>query len=201
MNLAGSHDTNRVRFLLKKINNDNDAAALQRMKEWQLFSFTCAGSPTLYYGDEIALSHDGVWTGKWEDDPYNRAPYPWPDTTGSAYVPVTDMLAFVRKMASIRWSYSALQTGDVQHGLVIDDANKLYGFARTTGNQTALIVLNRDSVQHTVNLTGLNDGLGLDCDPAPAGYGQRERLLADNNPCRAFGSLQNKTSYFDWHSK
>jgi len=61
MNLAGSHDTNRVRFLLKKINNDNDTAALQRMKEWWLFSFTYAGSPTFYYGDEIALSHDGVW--------------------------------------------------------------------------------------------------------------------------------------------
>ncbi len=156
MNLAGSHDTNRVRFLLKKINNDNDGAALQRMKEWWLFSFTYAGSPTLYYGDEIALSHDAVWTTKWEDDPYNRAPYPWPDASGNAYIPVTDTLAFARKMASIRWSYPALQSGDVQHGLVIDDVNKLYGFARTTGSQTALIVLNRDSVQHTVNLTGLN---------------------------------------------
>ncbi len=156
MNLAGSHDTNRVRFLLKKINNDNDSAALQRMKEWWLFAFTYAGAPTFYYGDEIALSHDGVWTTKWEDDPYNRAPYPWPDATGSAYAPVTNALAFARKMASIRWSYPALQSGDVQHGLVIDDANKLYGFARTTGSQTALIVLNRDGVQHTVNLTGLN---------------------------------------------
>lgn len=28
MNLTGSHDTNRLRFLLKKINNDNDGAAL-----------------------------------------------------------------------------------------------------------------------------------------------------------------------------
>ena len=91
------------------------------------FSFTYAGSPTLYYGDEIALSHDGVWANnKWEDDPYNRAPYPWPDATGSAYSPAADTLAFARKMASIRWSYPALQSGDVQHGLVIDDAHKLY---------------------------------------------------------------------------
>lgn len=156
MNLAGSHDTNRVRFLLKKINNDNDTAALQRMKEWWLFSFTYAGSPTFYYGDEIALSHDGVWTDKWEDDPYNRTPYPWPDATGSAYTPVTDTLAFARKMASIRWSYPALQSGDVQHGLVIHDVDQLYGFARTTSSQTALIILNRDGDQHTVNLTGLN---------------------------------------------
>ncbi len=155
MNLAGSHDTNRLRFLLKKINNGSDTAAQQRMKEWWLFSFTYAGSPTLYYGDEVALNHDAVWANnKWEDDPYNRAPYPWPDTPGN-YVPVSDALSFSRKMASIRWSYPALQSGDVQHGIVIDDANKLYGFARTD-DQTALIVLNRDGSAHTANLTGLN---------------------------------------------
>ena len=79
MNLEGSHDTNRVRFLLKKVNNDNDGAAVQRMKEWWLFSFTYPGAPTLYYGDEIGLNHDGVWdSSTWQDDPYNRVPFPWP---------------------------------------------------------------------------------------------------------------------------
>ncbi len=157
MNLEGSHDTNRLRFLLKKVNNNDDTAALQRMKEWWLFSFTYAGSPTLYYGDEIGLNHDGVWgSNKWEDDPYNRAPYPWPDATGSSYSPVTDMLQFARKMSSIRWSYRALQDGAVQHGLIISDSEKVYGFARTTGTQTALIALNRDSAPHTVTFSGLN---------------------------------------------
>lgn len=85
MNLEGSHDTNRVRFLLKKINNDSDYSAVQRMKEWWLFAFTYPGAPTLYYGDEIGLNHDGVWSsGKYEDDPYNRAPFPWPDASGSS---------------------------------------------------------------------------------------------------------------------
>ncbi|HEY0069211.1 MAG TPA: alpha-amylase family glycosyl hydrolase, partial [Chloroflexia bacterium] len=37
MNLEGSHDTQRLRFLLKKGNNDDDTAAIQRMKEWWLF--------------------------------------------------------------------------------------------------------------------------------------------------------------------
>ena len=160
MNLAGSHDTNRVRYLLKKINNDSDNAALQRMKEWWLFAFTYAGAPTLYYGDEIALSHDAVWgDSKWQDDPYNRAPYPWPDTTGSSYAPVTSTLAFARKMSSIRWSYSALQSGDVQHGLVISDTDQVYGFGRTltttTTTTAALILLNRDASQHTVTLNNL----------------------------------------------
>jgi len=157
MNLEGSHDTNRVRYLLKKINNDSDAAALQRLKEWWLFAFTYAGAPTVYYGDEVALSHDAVWDGsRWQDDPYNRAPYPWPDESGAAYSPVTDTLQFARKMSSIRWSYRALQDGAVQHGLIIDDANQLYGFARTTGSQTALIALNRSSSAHNATFSGLN---------------------------------------------
>jgi len=162
MNLEGSHDTNRVRFLLKKINNDNDSAAVQRMKEWWLFSFTYAGAPTLYYGDEIGLNHDGVWaSNKWEDDPYNRAPFPWDDATGNSYsydatAAAAELQQFARTMASIRWSYRALQDGDVQHGLVIDDVRKLYGFARTNGEQTALIVLNRSGDTHSVTLSGLN---------------------------------------------
>ncbi len=158
MNLEGSHDTNRLRFLLKKINNDSDEAALQRMKEWWLFSFTYAGAPTIYYGDEVGLSHDAVFAnGKYEDDPYNRAPFPWPDAGGKSYVPDTGLQEFARRMASIRWSYRALQDGDVQHGLIIDDGQKLYGFARTLeAGGTALVALNRDGAQHTATFKGLN---------------------------------------------
>ncbi|GEM_PF-402092 len=156
MNLGGSHDTNRTRFLLKKINNDNDSAALQRMKELWLFAFTYAGAPTLYYGDEIGLSQDGVFSGgKYEDDPYNRAPFPWDDTPGD-FSADTALQGFMRRMSSIRSSYRALQDGDVQHGLVIDDPNKVYGFARTNASQTAIILLNRDSASHSVTLNGLN---------------------------------------------
>ncbi len=156
MNLEGSHDTNRIRFLLKKINNDNDTAAIQRMKELWLFAFTYAGAPTLYYGDEIGLSQDGVWDGShWQDDPYNRAPFPWDGMAGD-FTADTDLQDFARMMASIRHSYPALQDGDVQHGLVIDDVNKLYGFARTNGSQTAIILLNRDGASHSVSLSGLN---------------------------------------------
>ena len=155
MNLDGSHDTNRMRFLLKKVNNDNDSAALQRMKEWWLFAFTYAGAPTIYYGDEVGLSHDGVWDGlRWEDDPYNRAPYPWSDTPGD-YVADTGLMTFVQNLAAIRNANPVLQDGDVQHGLVIDDANKLYGFGRTNGSDTALIALNRDGVVHDVTFSGL----------------------------------------------
>jgi hypothetical protein len=127
------------------------------MKEWWLFAFTYAGAPTLYYGDEVGLNHDGVWAGgKWEDDPYNRAPFPWDDTPGDYVADTSSLQAHARVMASIRQGYRALQDGDVQHGLIIDDANKLYGFGRTNGSQTALIVLNRDNAGHTATFTGLN---------------------------------------------
>ena len=59
-------------------------------------------------------------------------------------------------MASIYWSYPALQDGDVQHGMIIDDANKLYGYGRTNGSQTALIALNRDTLAHNATFSGLN---------------------------------------------
>ncbi len=157
MNLPGSHDTQRVRFLLKKINNDNDGAAAQRMKEWWLFAFTYAGAPTLYYGDEVGLTQDGVdASGTYQDDPYNRVPYPWDDTPGDITADTTNLLPFARKMASLRLAYPALQDGDVQHGILIDDTNKLYGFARANNSQAALIVLNRDSNAHNATLTGLN---------------------------------------------
>ncbi len=163
MNLEGSHDTNRLRFLLRKVNNDNDGAAVQRMKEWWLFAFTYVGAPTLYYGDEIGLNHDGVYfNDKWEDDPYNRIPFPWPDASGSTYsydatAQAAGLYDHARQMASIRHSYRALQDGDVVHGMVIDDAQQLYGYARTNATQTALVVLNRSNTNHPVTLSGLND--------------------------------------------
>ena len=128
------------------------------MKEWWLFSFTYAGAPTIYYGDEVGLSQDGAWSGdKWEDDPYNRAPFPWDDTPGSFTADTANLQAFARQMASIRQSYRALQDGDVQHGMIIDDANKIYGFGRTNGSQTALIALRRsDGAALDVTFSGLN---------------------------------------------
>ncbi|MDQ7030391.1 MAG: alpha-amylase family glycosyl hydrolase [Ardenticatenia bacterium] len=166
MNLEGSHDTNRIRFLLRKVNNDDDATAVQRMKEWWIFSFTYPGAPTLYYGDEIGLNHDGVWyNNTWEDDPYNRVPFPWPDASGSTYgydstAQAAGLLDHARTMAGIRHSYRALQDGDVRHAVVLDDANWLYGFARLyddgTTTQVALIVLNRDNAGHSTTIGGLS---------------------------------------------
>jgi glycosidase len=156
MNLEGSHDTQRLRFLLKKGNDDIDEVATQRMKEWWLFSYTYPGAPTLYYGDEMGLSEDGVFAGSWQDDPYNRVPFAWGDTPGDYTSDTSNLLPHARHMSSLRLSYRALQDGDVLHGLIVSDTAKLYGFGRTNGDMTALIALNRDNAAHTATFNGLN---------------------------------------------
>lgn len=156
LNLAGSHDTNRIRFLLRKISNDDDAVALQRLKLLWLLTFTYPGAPTLYYGDEMGLNQDGVWAGgKWEDDPYNRAPFPWDDTAG-AFTADTDLYTFVRKMASIRLGIRALQDGEIYHGRAINDAERTYGYLRWWNYNTVPVALNRDTVTHTVTFDNMD---------------------------------------------
>jgi len=157
MNLEGSHDTNRIRFLLKKINYNDDSLALRRLREWWIFSFTYPGAPTIYYGDEVGLTHDGVFSnGKYEDDPYNRAPFPWNDTPGDYRANTNKLLPHMRKMSSIRNSYRALQDGDVHHGLIIDDTKRVYAYARTHKDKAAFIALNRNTSEENAIFSDLN---------------------------------------------
>src|SRR5204863_10003477 len=72
MNLLGSHDTSRLLYV---VGNNKDSHRFAAFLDFML-----PGAPTIYYGDEIALNAPSI---KDQDDPYNRAPYPWPDTTGN----------------------------------------------------------------------------------------------------------------------
>jgi glycosidase len=74
MNILGSHDTSRLGFV---------AGSDERQKLAALIVFALPGTPTIYYGDEIGLDAPSVDdNGTLQDDPYNRAPYPWPDAAG-----------------------------------------------------------------------------------------------------------------------
>ncbi len=172
MNLMGSHDTNRVRFLLKKISGDNAATALIKWKLAGVLAFTYPGAPTLYYGDEAGLAPDGVWDGTWwQDDPYNRAPYPWAD---EGRTPDTTLQEHFRKLAVLRGQYSVLRTGELTT-LLTDDTNKVYAYSRTTGTtDLAVVALNRDSAAHTASVSGLNSAFNgtvlydvLNCSGSP----------------------------------
>ncbi|MCP4150632.1 MAG: hypothetical protein GY757_22995 [bacterium] len=169
MNLLGSHDTNRILFLLKKISNDSASDAINKLKFLAIFQYTYVGAPTVYYGDEAGLASEAVWDtmwSKWEDDPYNRAVYPWSDMG-----PYDDgrtvnqgLLSHYTTLGTIHNNYSVLKTGDYET-LLTDDTNRIFAFRRYSGTSNAVVILNRDnnsSHSVTVNVgTFLSNGTTL----------------------------------------
>jgi glycosidase len=155
MNILGSHDTSRLLFV---------AGDTERQKLAALLQFALPGAPTIYYGDEIALNAPSVDdNGTVQDDPYNRAPYPWPDTAGNAYGPPDqDMLAHYQTLAALRHANPALRQGEMIT-LATDDAKGVYAFARVdeaAGNM-AIVVLNKSDQEQTVELPYVDLPAGL----------------------------------------
>jgi len=171
MNLLDSHDTNRALFLL-----DHNAAAgtdgtplqdpnydwsdaIARLKGVTILQFTLPGAPTIYYGDEVGLvgpvSHDG---STWQDDPYNRQPYPWLDESGTpfyAHLRTAQGQAQLRDhytlLAGARNAHPALRTGDF-HPLLVDDANMLYAYGRKGSGDAAVVVVSRSAITQSLTL-------------------------------------------------
>ncbi|MBI5667073.1 MAG: alpha-amylase [Chloroflexi bacterium] len=146
MNVLSSHDVSRLFFVV-----GNDVA---RQKLAALTQFTLPGAPTIYYGDEISLDAPSIPDsgGVLQDDPFNRAPYPWPDTEGDYYpAPDDNMLAFYRQLAALRHDNPALRTG-AMITLLTDDLNGIYAYLRLdkeAGN-AALVVLNASEQEREV---------------------------------------------------
>ena len=147
MNLLGSHDTSRVFFVV-----GNDPA---RQKLAALVQFTLPGAPTIYYGDEIALDAPSQPDsgGNLQDDPYNRAPYPWPDEEGDAYSRDEDMLAFYQTLGTLRKEHPALREGE-RITLLADDDTGVLAYLRVDAEagDTALVVINQSDVPQTATL-------------------------------------------------
>ena len=149
MNLVGSHDTARILWLLtpgnfsideKELNAANLAVGKQRVEVASLVQFTLPGAPTIYYGDEVAL------TGA--DDPDDRRTYPWTDLGGS---PDSAMFTHYQTLAALRRNNAVLTTGDLRM-LLADDAMGVVAYGRKTTSQAALIVLNRSNQDQTVTI-------------------------------------------------
>ncbi len=141
LNLIDSHDTNRALYTLKN-SFETTAEAKQRLKLAAIFQFTYIGAPMVYYGDEAAInapSQANNGSGLAEDDPYNRAPYPWSDEAGNQniYGPADqDMIGFYTILGVLRNNYSALRTGEFAALLMGDITanefdNNTYAFARS----------------------------------------------------------------------
>lgn len=159
MNLLGSHDNSRIFWVM-----DND---VDRLKLVTLLQFALPGAPTIYYGDEIAIDAPSKWDGStWQDDPYNRAPYPWPDTEGDYYPPPNeDVLAFYQTLGQMRHANPALREGEMLT-LYTGTRDGLYAFLRldAEAGNAALVVANTSDRPQTLELVTsglLPDGLTL----------------------------------------
>ena len=171
LNLFGSHDTSRALFMLDHNTDLEDPSlyqdpnydwtdAINRMKGAVAVQMTMPGAPTIYYGDEVGLVGPMAFSGgKWEDDPYNRQPYPWLDEGGTPYyahlqtdTSQSDLRIHYSALANARNSHPALRTGDLCV-LMIEDAEKVYAYGRNLpGEDAAIVVVNRSEVVANVTL-------------------------------------------------
>ena len=163
MNVLGTHDTSRLFFVVEDAQHQKLAALLQ---------FALPGAPTIYYGDEVALNAPSVDDGGTvQDDPYNRAPYPWPDAEGDTYTADADMLVFYQQLAALRHANPALREGELIT-LRADDERGVYAFARVdrAAGNVALVVLNNSDQPQRVSLqTMFRLPTGLTLQPAFGG--------------------------------
>ncbi|MBU1746228.1 MAG: Ig-like domain-containing protein [Chloroflexi bacterium] len=170
MNLLDSHDTNRARFVLSKAQiaddtthtpynpaTDYDPATVDTyQKLLAVLQFTLPGAPTVYYGDEVGLDSPGRWyNSKWEDDPYNRVPFPWADTAGY-YSQRATVAAQYTQLGLTRNAHPALRTGDFR-SLLTDDADNVYAYGRrllhgSKQADAAVVIINRDAAAHAVTV-------------------------------------------------
>ena len=161
-NLIDSHDTNRSLYVLTAAGDNGLAQAKERLKLSALFQFTYPGAPMVYYGDEAALNAPSLANGPNgpEDDPYNRAPYPWADEAGdpSVYGPADQtVVGYYTTLAHMRKQHPALRTGSFETLLTGDKTpsatdDNTYAFARAGGGETAIVALNNGAGENTASV-------------------------------------------------
>jgi glycosidase/fibronectin type 3 domain-containing protein len=147
MNLLDSHDTERLLWTLtpgaetraaKEQDAANVADGKRRLRLASLIQFTLAGSPTVFYGDEVGLTGD--------DDPDDRRPYPWADKGGS---PDGSLRAHYTALAALRKAHGSLTDGDFRV-LLADDAAGTVAYGRESGTEAAIVALNRSGSPRTL---------------------------------------------------
>jgi glycosidase len=120
MNLLGSHDTERF---LTTAGGD-----IRKLKLAALFGMTYVGAPTIYYGDEVAMSGGG--------DPDCRRPFYWKWREEAERVEVHD---YFRSLASLRREHPCFTAGEFRALLA---EGQVYAFERSQGDDIAIVVMN-----------------------------------------------------------
>ena len=136
-NLCDSHDTKR--FLTEA--NDDKA----RMLLMLAFQFTYIGVPYIYYGDEIGLNGG--------DDPECRKCMEWSEEKQDKV-----LLNYYKQMIKLRKAHPALQTGDYQTVICIDNC---LGFTRIKETETIFVLLNNNDVTKKIDLPKSIEGIEL----------------------------------------
>ncbi len=175
-NLLDSHDTDRIASMI--INNDRPYGQHHRLtdnpdydvrkpnaeeqrihKLMVLFQMTWLGCPMVYYGNEA-----GMWGAS---DPDERKPMLWPEFE---YADETahpldknrprdknvfdhDLFGYYQTLINLRQTHPVLQTGDLEINLT-DDDKELFAFHRINDQDTILVCINNDMVDHSFPLKG-----------------------------------------------
>lgn len=122
-NLVCSHDTVRI----KKRLNDNP----RRMKLAYLLMFISAGSPNIYYGDEVG--HTGF------HDPNNRLPMIWDESRQDL-----DMLDWMKTLIQYKKSIDAMNVTDYEF---IDDESLLIITKKGQSSSVCVVINNTNKTQ------------------------------------------------------
>ncbi len=168
MNLLGSHDTARLRWMLtpghynsedREFNAANVVAGIAAEKVAATIQFTLPRMPSIYYGDEVGV------TGS--DDPDDRRTFPWIDTTGciaaNDYCAGGDhgLLGYYSTLIALRRSHQVFRDGD-PHYLLADDQAHTLAYAMRTPGDMAVVLANRSATAQTVHVptvTVVRDGV------------------------------------------
>lgn len=156
MNLLSSHDTPRIRTLC---GGDADLAKLAAA-----IQFTWAGTPSIYYGDELGMEGD--------KDPDNRRCMDWAHANAG-----NDFLNYYRKLIAIRNANPVLQSGDPITLKANDEAGTAC-YARLLDGKIAYVALNRSSVTRETAIPRV-EGVGTTISFVDVLGGQPVRVDAD----------------------
>jgi glycosidase len=146
--LLGGHDDGR--FMSEK------GATLAGLKLANAFVLTTRGVPQLYYGDEIAMTGD--------DEPTTRGDFPggFPGDRRDAFSSAgrtreeENLFQYIRKLTRLRNELEPLK-----HGALINlyVAEQQYAYARTSGNDAVIVVINNDLKEAEMEFEVLRTGL------------------------------------------
>ena len=150
MNALGTHDTLRILTYLGvgsprsdwtkrerasyRMSRREYELGCQRLRLGAAVLFTFPGSPTVYYGDEAGM------TGF--EDPFNRCTYPWGREN-------QEILAFFRKMGSLRRSLKPLREGALHWG---ECARSHISFLRTAEGAGVGVAVNAGADEAELSL-------------------------------------------------